>query len=464
MSSPSGAILYSCTGKRRPDAAGVFRARGELPKRRAMRRFLAASLLAASACTPPAGNDAGPADDGGAPTADGGGAADGGAVEDGGAPPSDAGGGPVFADAGVVDAGPADARWTAMSTTGAPSPRQHASAVWTGTHLIVWGGGSLEDGEWRSDGARYDPATDTWTPMSTTNAPPPRLGHCAAWTGTEMLVWGGHFAEGGAAAYPVEGGRYDPATDAWTAMPTAGAPTGRFQPVCAWTGTELFVWSGEDESFANPDTGALFDPATSTWSPVNTLGAPDGRSAAVVHVVAGKVVVFGGQTFTAIRQDGAVYDPALDTWSPMSAAGRPSPRRAPASSVVGDDVVVWGGLDAQGAVLSDGAAYDLATNAWIPLPAGAPPAGLPVAPPTAPSFFVVGGFPVGRAFDGVDVNLAARLDVVPDGGAWEATPPGEALGPPRAFAHAAAFWTGTALVVWGGGDDEPVAAGARFAP
>ena len=33
---------------------------------------------------------------------------------------------------------------------------------------------------------------DTWTATSTTNAPSPREEHTAVWTGTEMIVWGGH--------------------------------------------------------------------------------------------------------------------------------------------------------------------------------------------------------------------------------------------------------------------------------
>jgi hypothetical protein len=32
---------------------------------------------------------------------------------------------------------------------------------------------------------------DTWTPTSTTNAPTARYQHTAVWTGSEMIVWGG---------------------------------------------------------------------------------------------------------------------------------------------------------------------------------------------------------------------------------------------------------------------------------
>ncbi len=56
---------------------------------------------------------------------------------------------------------------------------------------------------------------------STASAPSPRSGHTAVWTGSLMLVWGG---SGGGGGYQNTGGRYDPATDSWTATSTAAAP------------------------------------------------------------------------------------------------------------------------------------------------------------------------------------------------------------------------------------------------
>ena len=48
-------------------------------------------------------------------------------------------------------------------------------------------------------------------------------GHTAVWTGSEMIVWGGiEFS-----LYLNTGGRYNPATDSWTATSTTNAPTGR---------------------------------------------------------------------------------------------------------------------------------------------------------------------------------------------------------------------------------------------
>ena len=54
----------------------------------------------------------------------------------------------------------AGGRWQSMAT--APiEPRLAPSSVWTGTELLVWGG-VTSSGDSLSDGAAYDPGTDTW--------------------------------------------------------------------------------------------------------------------------------------------------------------------------------------------------------------------------------------------------------------------------------------------------------------
>src|SRR5712675_1695015 len=80
--------------------------------------------------------------------------------------------------------------WTATSATNAPSARAGQMAVWTGSEMIVWGGGTTGP-TYVNTGGRYNPGTDSWTATSTTNAPSARSGHTAVWTGSEMIVWGG---------------------------------------------------------------------------------------------------------------------------------------------------------------------------------------------------------------------------------------------------------------------------------
>src|SRR5207344_2039570 len=74
----------------------------------------------------------------------------------------------------------------------APYRRSNHYAVWTGTEMIMWGGLNTWSGTYlTTDGARYNPTTDTWTAMSDVNAPAGVMHGTAVWTGTEMIVWGG---------------------------------------------------------------------------------------------------------------------------------------------------------------------------------------------------------------------------------------------------------------------------------
>src|SRR5207245_4243733 len=64
-----------------------------------------------------------------------------------------------------------------------PSPRYNHQAVWTGNLMLIWGGTAGKSG------GRYDPVTDTWSPISTKDAPAP--GATVVWTGNLMVAWGG---------------------------------------------------------------------------------------------------------------------------------------------------------------------------------------------------------------------------------------------------------------------------------
>ena len=55
--------------------------------------------------------------------------------------------------------------------------------------MIVWGG--YGNGSSLNDGGRYNPAANSWTAVTTNGAPAARAMHTAVWTGSEMIVWGG---------------------------------------------------------------------------------------------------------------------------------------------------------------------------------------------------------------------------------------------------------------------------------
>src|SRR5262245_49954481 len=81
--------------------------------------------------------------------------------------------------------------WTPTSTVNAPNARAGHTAVWTGSEMIVWGGGAGVGPTYFNTGGRYNPSTDSWKATNATNAPDARGGHAGVWSGSEMIVWGG---------------------------------------------------------------------------------------------------------------------------------------------------------------------------------------------------------------------------------------------------------------------------------
>ena len=151
---------------------------------------------------------------------------------------------PVLGTGGRYD--PESDTWTATSSAGAPGPRLGHTAVWTGDLMLVWGGYGSGLYSWTNSGGRYDPATDTWTETSTAWAPSPRNAHTAVWTGSLMVVWGGlpGFGYGGLHT----GGRYDPASDTWEPTSTTGAPSPRYAHTAVWTGSLMVILGGSSDN------------------------------------------------------------------------------------------------------------------------------------------------------------------------------------------------------------------------
>lgn len=367
--------------------------------------------------------------------------------------------------------------WTAMGDSPLEG-RANAATAWTGSELLVWrGNGAFNDGGGgepaRTDGAAYDPATDEWRPMAESPLPPAgnvlsASSYASAWTGTELLVWGG---PGPAAA------AYDPATDRWRRLDPGPLGT-RNQFGHTWTGTELVVYGGatpirdQDEPYDEGplDDGAAYDPVTDTWRELPPTG---------IHRVDPKVTWTGDRIVVlldATPKDrsvgiGLVLDDDGTGWRrtatpPMSefraAVWTPSGLVAmgPLSRHLGDD----DGDDRPDGIV---ATYDPTADAWARLDE---PTEFDVAAPGRPSMVWSGRevlvvdapFWFG-ATEEEPVLRAAALD--PASGTWRSvdTPPLSWRG------GSSSAWTGTELLLWGGESStgytsDPYADGARYRP
>jgi N-acetylneuraminic acid mutarotase len=344
---------------------------------------------------------------------------------------------------------PAANSWAALPTTGAPAGREGHTTVWTGNEMIIWGGAhdiGLPAEGYFNDGGRYNPVADSWTALPTAGAPSARQRHTAVWTGSEMIIWGGGFSISQSDIYFNDGGRYDPAANGWTAaVPTDGAPAARYAHKAVWTGTEMIVWGGYNEYNAYDgrylNDGGRYNPTANAWTMVPIITAPAGRTLLTAVWTGGEMIVWGGQGGAGYVNDGGRYNPAANTWTAVATSGAPAARTTHTAVWTGSEMIIWGG-GSNTTYYADGGRYDPAANSWAAVPASGAPAarGYHTAVWTGSEMIVWGGYN-GSAYS----STGGRYN--PVNNTW--TPVITSGAPPARAVHTA-VWTGSEMIVWGG--------------
>jgi len=156
--------------------------------------------------------------------------------------PRDVNGNAVPASARAAAYDPATDTWRPI----APLPAGRESAAWDGRELLLVGGTAAAAARNRPlprTGFAYDPAADRWRQIAA--MPSGRVGAAAVWTGAHLLLWGGQTAPSGETVTPPHGLAYDPASNSWSALPPAPL-LGRNEPAAIWTGRLMLVWGGND--------------------------------------------------------------------------------------------------------------------------------------------------------------------------------------------------------------------------
>ena len=110
-------------------------------------------------------------------------------------------------------------RWTPMKPIPL-SPRRHTAAALIGTTVVVWGGESVPGTSRLADGARYDVTRNEWTAMARSSLSP-RSWADATPLGSHVIVMGGFPGGGGREKEHRDGALYDPARDTWSPLPEA---------------------------------------------------------------------------------------------------------------------------------------------------------------------------------------------------------------------------------------------------
>jgi N-acetylneuraminic acid mutarotase len=251
---------------------------------------------------------------------------------------------------------PATDTWTPIAA-GPLQPGAVMAAAWTGRELLVW-----LDAE---RGAAYDPRQDAWRRLSAA-FPLPQANRdqpAVVWTGREVILWGGcdgrvpQCDDGARGDGLSDGAAYDPASDRWRRL-AASPLAARDQPQGAWTGRELVVWGGDAPAGGGGAYAAAYDPATDRWRTL-PAGPLSPRSNHIMVWTGRELLVWGGVasgTGDRFLADGAALDPATGRWTPLP--GAPIRGRDRHVAVwTGQELLVWGGCCAGTQLLADGAAF-----------------------------------------------------------------------------------------------------------
>jgi len=340
----------------------------------------------------------------------------------------------------IVLPGCTDDTWTATTTVNVPDPRDGHTAVWTGSEMIVWGGFKNSEPYTLDTGGRYNPATDSWTATAITNAPLGRSGHTAVWTGDEMIIWGGANSPVG----PLNsGGRYRPATDSWTAASTANAPDARFSHTAVWTGGEIIVWGGRDSSrWFN--SGGRYNPNTDAWTATSSINAPEARWYHTALWTGSEMVVWGGTNQTIYLNTGGRYDPSADSWTATGVPNDVLGRVAHTAAWTGGEMIVWGGADSTFNDCNTGGRYNPTSDSWTATTTADAPSAREqhTAVWTGSEMIIWGGI---FCYPCMDFNDGGRYNPSTDG--W--VPTGTTNAPFAREDHTA-VWIGSEMTVWGG--------------
>jgi hypothetical protein len=237
--------------------------------------------------------------------------------------------------------------WTELPAP--PEPRVGGLVAWTGRELLLWGGRPDGGDEPASGGFAFEPVDGTWRRLPDAPVGAEAFGDTPrpVWTGSEVLFYPAGFA-------------FDPASDTWRALPRAPHDPGYRQTAAVWTGSELVVFGGGEVDSETARQGAAYEPEADVWRSI--AEAPIGLNLVSAAWTGDEVLVFGSllndrNIAETPNSVGAAYDPETDTWRELP----PSDLSPQATSAVfaGDRLIAWDyEVRAQ--------EYDPTTDTWTP--------------------------------------------------------------------------------------------------
>lgn len=209
--------------------------------------------------------------------------------------------------------------------------------------------------------------------------PPPRVGHACALLSSVLIVWGGDTRAdlGQMELDCLDNGLYllNLISREWTRVVVHGdAPSGRYGHGAAIVGSKFFVFGGQrGAEFLNDlwsfDLNELRSSRPS-WARVGlslSSPQPEPRTAFSCLSFEHRIVIFGGTDWRSHFNDTWIFDTSTKTWSsPYCIGSVPSPRESHAAVMVDDMMFIFGGRGPNASDLQEGVrALKISTQLWF---------------------------------------------------------------------------------------------------
>ena len=272
---------------------------------------------------------------------------------------------------------PATNTWSVLPASPL-NARTGMASVWTGRELFVWGGYdnvSPASSHVAGDGAVYSPDTNTWRrlPSAPLSA---RAYATAVWTGTDVVVIGGQPAVvRGQRSRRVEAAAWNRTTDTWRRLATIAEPSPRQVlginvvnaggVLYAWVLWATYISQGNTATGTQGIDLERYDSAVNRWHLMTTTGdVPAGLSQAplwtgqeIINTASRFYCGFASCPYSPARP-GQRLTLATNTWSAIA----PGPADNSAS------MSLWTGSSLLSLSAIKPAAWDANHNKWYRLP------------------------------------------------------------------------------------------------
>src|ERR1041385_5723707 len=255
----------------------------------------------------------------------------------------------VYSFGGIVDNSavtnaykynPATNTWTPIASL--PAPRGWFSGTSDGTYIYLLGG---VDQNFNTTATlwRYDPVSNTYN-TSLASYTTPTYFHASAYLNGKIYRIAGRAI---GTDFHVE--VYDIATSTWSMA--ANYPFANHSLMAAALGSYIYAGGGN----ASPDKTYRYDPSTNTWDDAAVADLPAGRSSAASGAYNGRWLLAGGDVNFAISNSVIAWDPATNTWSNLP--NMVQPRDLLAGATAGQSFYAVAGSSAPGTGTNDNQQY-----------------------------------------------------------------------------------------------------------